>query len=48
MGSIKLTYISRLETNVTYAELEIIGGLVEVFKIEASELLTRIPKRRIK
>jgi transcriptional regulator with XRE-family HTH domain len=44
-ASINRTYVSKLETGVTYAGLEIIGKLADVLGIEAAELLTR-PTRR--
>ena len=39
------TYLSKLETAVTYAGLEIIGKLASVLKVEPAELL-RLPPRR--
>jgi transcriptional regulator with XRE-family HTH domain len=45
-AGINRTYVSKLETGATYAGLEIIGKLADVFGIEASELLTRPSKRR--
>ena len=44
-ASINRTYVSKLETGVTYAGLEIIGKLAEVLGIEAAELLTKPPRR---
>lgn len=44
-ASINRTYVSKLETGVTYAGLEIIGKLADVLAIEAAELLMHRPKR---
>jgi transcriptional regulator with XRE-family HTH domain len=44
-ASINRTYVSKLETGVTYAGLEIIGKLADVLAIEAAELLMRPTKR---
>ena len=44
-ASINRTYVSKLETGVTYAGLEIIGKLADVLGIEAAELLLRPPRR---
>jgi transcriptional regulator with XRE-family HTH domain len=46
LAGINRTYISKLETGATYAGLEIIGRLADVFAIDASEFLKRPPKRR--
>ena len=45
VASINRTYVSKLETGVTYAGLEIIGKLADVLGIEAAELLLRPPRR---
>lgn len=45
IATINRTYISKLETGVTYAGLEIIGRLADALEIEATELLERPPKR---
>jgi transcriptional regulator with XRE-family HTH domain len=45
IAGINRTYVSKLETGATYAGLEIIGKLADVFKIDAAELLMRPPRR---
>lgn len=42
---INRTYVSKLETGATYAGLEIIGKLADVFGVEAAELLRQPSKR---
>ena len=44
-AEINRTYISKLETGVTYAGLEIIEKLAGVLEIEPAELLLRRPRR---
>lgn len=44
-AEINRTYISKLETGITYAGLEIIEKLATVLEIDAAELLRRPPKR---
>lgn len=44
-ADINRTYVSKLETGVTYAGLEIIGKLADVLEIEPAELLRLPPKR---
>jgi transcriptional regulator with XRE-family HTH domain len=45
VAAINRTYVSKLETGATYAGLEIIGKLADVFEIDPTELLKRPPKR---
>lgn len=45
IAGINRTYVSKLETGATYAGLEIIGKLADVFEIDATELLKRPPRR---
>ena len=45
LADINRTYISKLETGATYAGLEIIGKLSDVFEVEAADLLKRQVKR---
>lgn len=45
IAGINRTYVSKLETGTTYAGLEIIGKLADVFEIDAAELLRRPSKR---
>lgn len=45
LASINRTYVSKLETGATYAGLEIIGKLADVFDVDAVELLKRPPRR---
>jgi len=44
-ADINRTYVSKLETGVTYAGLEIMGKLADVLEIEPAELL-RLPAKR--
>ncbi|MEI9995644.1 MAG: helix-turn-helix transcriptional regulator [Rhizomicrobium sp.] len=44
-AAINRTYVSKLETGATYAGLEIIGKLADVFGVEAVELLKQTPRR---
>ena len=44
-AKINRTYISKLETAVTYAGLEIVAKLAAVLEIEPAELLARPAKR---
>ena len=44
-ADINRTYVSKLETGVTYAGLEIMGKLADVLEIEPAELLRLPPKR---
>jgi transcriptional regulator with XRE-family HTH domain len=44
-AKINRTYLSKLETAVTYAGLEIIAKLAAVLEIEPAELLARPAKR---
>ena len=44
-AQINRTYVSKLETGVTYAGLEIIGKLADVLGVEATELLKQPPRR---
>jgi hypothetical protein len=39
------TYVSKLETGVTYVGLEVIGKLAETLEVEPAELLKLPPKR---
>ena len=45
IAGINRNYVSKLETGATYAGLEIIGKLADVFEIDAAELLKRPLKR---
>ena len=45
-ADVNRTYISKLETGVCYAGLEIVGRLAAVLKIEPAELLMLPPKTR--
>lgn len=45
-AGINRTYVSKLETGVTYVGLEIIGKLADVFDFEPIEFLKRPAKRR--
>lgn len=45
VAGINRTYVSKLETGVTYVGLEIIGKLADVFGVEASEFLVKPPRR---
>ena len=44
-AGINRTYLSKLETAVSYAGLEIIGKLASVLDVEPAELLKLPPKR---
>ena len=44
-ADINRTYISKLETGVTFAGLEIIGKLSAVLEVEPSEFLQPLTKR---
>lgn len=46
-SGVNRTYLSKLETGVSYAGLEIIGKLAKVLEAEPAELL-RLPPRRLK
>lgn len=47
VARINRTYVSKLETGVTYAGLEIIGRLAEALEIDPAELLRAHPERPI-
>ena len=44
-ANVNRTYMSKLETGVTYVGLEIVGRIAEVLEIEPAELL-KLPARR--
>ena len=44
-ANVNRTYVSKLETGVSYAGLEIIGRLATVLEVEPAELLRLPPKR---
>ena len=45
-AGINRTYLSKLETGVTYVGLEIIGKLSAVLGVDAADLLTTPPKKK--
>jgi transcriptional regulator with XRE-family HTH domain len=44
-ASVNRTYLSKLETGVSYAGLEIIGKLAAVLRIDPAELLKPVAKK---
>ena len=46
-AGINRTYLSKLETAVSYAGLEIIGKLASVLDVEPAELL-KLPSKRVR
>lgn len=44
-SGVNRTYMSKLETGVTYVGLEIIGKLADVLEAEPAEFLKSLPKK---
>ena len=45
LAGVNRTYISKIETAVTFVGLEIVGKLADVLEEEPAELLRPLPKR---